>query len=185
MSNQVDLNKLRETILNNQNRNDTLPSNKDRKILVNKDGKIMDGSQTNGDQKQLSEVHQGVFAYSRTLAEQKIIKEKFPKNTKMIKVSGIKGWYYSFKDEFGVPYTMYAYFDGNAYQVKVVSPEVEGKYSNVHECHLYRDGRICFGEGYGGGLPSLEHAFAKSVVWANGFTIYENTKKYPFSRNNL
>jgi hypothetical protein len=187
MSNQVDLNKLRETILSSQRQNDTLPTDKDRKIMINKNGQIIEGSKTDGDEKHLSEVHQGVFAHTRVRAkeERRIVREKFPNNTRMIEVDDIKGWFYSFKDEFGVLYKMYTYFDGNAYQVKVVSPEVEGKYDSIHDCHLYKDGRICFGDLYAGGLPSLELAFAKSVVWANGFTIFENTGKYPFSTNNL
>ena len=185
MSNQVDLNKLRETILTSQKQNEVLPTDKERKILIDKNGQIIEGSKTSGNEKHLSEVHQGVFAFSRMRTEQKIVRDKFPNNTRLIEVGDVKGWYYSFKDEFNVPYEMYAYFDGDAYQVKVVSPEVEGKYDSIHECHLYRDGRICFGNQYGGGLPTLEQAFAKSVVWANGFTIYEQTRKYPFSRNNL
>ncbi|WP_442596421.1 hypothetical protein [Neobacillus sp. D3-1R] len=187
MSSPVDLNKLRNTILSSQARNQSLPSDPERKIMVSKEGKILDANSSQIENpKQLSEVHQGVFAaVSRLEYERKIVQDKFPKNTRMIEVDGIRGWYYSFRDEFEQHYEMYAYFDGNAYQVKVVHPEVEGKYNSVHECHLYRDGRICFGNQYAGGLPSLEIAFAKSVLWANGFTAFEHTKKYPFSTNNL
>lgn len=39
--------------------------------------------------------------------------------------------------------------------------------------HLFRDGRICFGE-YGG-IETLDAAYAKSVIWANGFTIFDRT----------
>jgi hypothetical protein len=186
MSQQVDLNKLRQTILASQNKKEALPADKDRKVMVTKEGKIVAGGEAQGkSQKQLSEVHQGVFAHSRLEAEKKIVKEKFPSNAQFVEVDGIRGWFYSFKDEFTRLYKMYAYFDGTAYQVKVVYPEVEGRYKSVHACHLYSDGRICFGNQYGGGLPSLEKAYAKSVLWANGFTIFENTKLYPFSTNNL
>lgn len=187
MPNEVDLNELRRKIIANQKQNENLPTDKKRQILVNKEGKIVDGHKaSNGYQKNLSQVHQGVFASASTRLtnEKKIVQKKFPANTRMLQVGQIRGWLYSFEDEFLRTYKMYAYFDGNVYQVKVVSPEVEGKYKSIHDCHLYTDGRICFGNQYGGGLPSLEYAYAKSVIWANGFTIYENERKYPFSDNN-
>lgn len=188
MTNQIDLNKLRETIKANQRANNPIPADQSKKIMVTKDGKIVEGNQAAANKdRQLSEVHQGVFAFSRMRLnqEKEIVKEKFPPKTKMVEVDTIKGWLYSFEDEFGRWYTMYAYFDGEVYQVKVVEPEVEGKYQSVHDCHLFYDGRICFGNGRNAGLDSLEHVYAKSVIWANGFTVFEQTRKYPFSVNNL
>jgi hypothetical protein len=184
MSKQVDLNALRDTIIASQKRKEDLPTATERKIMVDPNGKIQSGNNT-GNKKRLSEVHQGTFAVTRTAKEQMIVKEKFPRNTQLFEVNGVKGWYYTFQDEFNQKYEMFAYFDGTAYQVKVVFPAVEGKYKSIHDCHLFRDGRICFGLQYAGGLTSLENAFAKSVLWANGFTIYVRTGQYPFSKNNL
>lgn len=184
MSRQVDLNALRDTIIASQQRKEDLPTATERKIMVDPNGKIQTGTPA-GNQKHLSEVHQGTFAIARMERDQKIVKAKFPRNTQRFEVNGIIGWYYSFQDEFKKKYDMFTYFDGTAYQVKVVFPVVEGKYKSIHDCHLYRDGRICFGTQYAGGLPSLENAFAKSVLWANGFTIFEQTGQYPFSKNNL
>lgn len=184
MSRQVDLNALRDTIIASQQRKEDLPTATERKIMVDPNGKIQTGTPA-GNQKRLSEVHQGTFAITRMERDKRIVKEKFPRNTQMFEVNGVIGWYYTFHDEFKRKYDMFAYFDGTAYQVKVVFPVVEGKYKSIHECHLYRDGRICFGTQYAGGLPSLENAFAKSVLWANGFTIFEQTGQYPFSKNNL
>lgn len=56
--------------------------------------------------------------------------------------------------------------------MKVVSPEVEGSV-DANEAHLFGDGRICFGRQ--GGLSSLKYAYAKSVTWGNGFTVYSRT----------
>lgn len=78
MSQQVDLNKLRQTILSSQNKKEALPADNDRKIMVTKEGKIVAGENTQGkSQKQLSEVHQGVFAQSRLEAEKKLSKKNF------------------------------------------------------------------------------------------------------------
>ncbi|HOI11762.1 MAG TPA: hypothetical protein PK313_14885, partial [Myxococcota bacterium] len=68
-------------------------------------------------------------------------------------------------------------------QVKVVFPEVEGKY-NPHHGHLFHDGLICWGEPMRVGLPRMDHAYAKSVLWANGFSVFLRTAHFPFSANN-
>lgn len=81
----------------------------------------------------------------------------------------------------GDPYTLFAYNDGSQYQVMVVFPEVAGRL-NPHEVHLYSNGCICFGEGVG--LPTLEQAFAKSVLWTAGFSAFARTGNFQFSNNN-
>ena len=60
----VDLNKLRDTILETQSKNESLPTATCDKIFVNQKGEIIQGSpQLAGeDQRRLSEVHQGTFA---------------------------------------------------------------------------------------------------------------------------
>jgi hypothetical protein len=35
-----------------------------------------------------------------------------------------------------------------------------------------------------GGLDDLQQAYAKSVLWANGFSIFQQTGQFPFSINN-
>jgi len=81
--------------------------------------------------------------------------------------------------ELGDEYELFLYFDGGAYQVKVVSPDVEDGLS-PHDCHLFADGRICLGDLAGGGMPTLEEAYARSVVWCNGFSVYLQNGKFPF-----
>jgi hypothetical protein len=61
----------------------------------------------------------------------------------------------------------------------VVSPEVEGRF-DPHACHLFADGRICLGHTADGGMPTLEAAYARSVVWCNGFSVYLKTARFPF-----
>ena len=79
----------------------------------------------------------------------------------------------------GDRYQLFAWFDGSAYQVKVVEPDVE-RGADPHACHLFPDARICFGHGDGGGMPTLEQAYARSVLWANGFSVWIRGEPFPF-----
>ena len=182
MGQPVDLNRLRETILRNQETGNPLPARTEEKIYATPDGRIVIGDAVRPDEeRQLSEVHQATFAAAagaRAGRERQIVAEKFPPNTAAYEVDGVKGWYYTINDEFGNRYEMFAFHDGSMYQVQVVFPEVEDKYS-PHFGHLFSDGCICFGEE--GGLPNLEHVYANSVVWANGFTVFQQTGVFPFS----
>lgn len=186
---QVDLNELQRTILKSQERDEALPARQKQKVYVDDKGNIVLGDAVRpGDEQHLSQVHQGVFASAPTRLERdrSVVGQKFPQNTRELTVDGVTGWVYSFVDPLNARYTMFAYHDGDLYQVKVLFPEVEGKYS-PHDGHLYPDGCICFDSRRG--LPELEQAYAKSVLWGTGFTAYCLTKssggQFPFSRNNF
>ena len=43
----VDLNALREAVLSNQNRNDVLPNNPSRQVVVDREGNVKMGSEVN------------------------------------------------------------------------------------------------------------------------------------------
>jgi hypothetical protein len=181
----LDLNKLREKILDNQRDGKSLPAEQQDKVHVGREGEIVEGDSTDSQEsRKLSEVHQGTF-YSRHEREREIVSEKLPHNTEYRIVGEVDGWLYSFNDEFGERYQMFAYYDSDTdrYQVKVVFPEVEGEY-NPHNGHLYSDGRICFKKGGGSGMRTLEKAYAKSVLWASGFTFFQEEGTFPFSINN-
>jgi hypothetical protein len=77
---------------------------------------------------------------------------------------------------------MWAFFDGSLYQVVLISPEVE-RQGDSHAQHLFRDGYLCLSPH--GGVRSLEHAYARSVLWANGYTAFRLTGQFPFSINNV
>jgi len=91
----------------------------------------------------------------------------------------VRGWLYPLSSELGDRFELFLYFDGNAYQVKVVSPTIEGEI-DAHACHLFGDGRICFGQADAGGMPTLTEAYAKSVLWVNGYSAYLRTSSFPF-----
>jgi len=118
--------------------------------------------------------------------DRQTVSRRLPRNTVEMTVSGVTGWRYKITCQLGNSYTMFIYFDKNhsLYQVMVAFPEVAGHY-NVHDAHLFGDGRICLDAANGGGMSNLEQAFAKSSLWANGFTIYQKTGRFPFSKNNL
>ena len=182
MSNALDLNKLRTAILDGQQSGREFPTRPENKVFVTPDSRIVMGDQlAPGQERELAEVQQRPwFSLSpRLQREQDVVWTKMPANTRMLEVDGFSGWLYSFHDEFGRRYEMFVYFDGSYYQVKVVFPEVEGKY-DPESGHLYPNGNICFGREYASGMPALEQAYAKSVLWAAAFTTKEMTGAFAF-----
>lgn len=173
MSQQVDLNQLRNTVLNDQQTNS--PGN----VYTDSQGNII-LNPSNDQRPNLSKVPGKVFATVLT-CDRQIINQKFPANTQELRQNGVTGWLYQITSELGDHYTLFAYNDGSQYQVLVVFPEVAGNY-DVHDAHLFSDGRICLQDG--GGMPTLESAYAKSVLWATGFSIFVRTGQFPFSVNN-
>jgi hypothetical protein len=117
--------------------------------------------------------------FTRVVRDQAIVEAKLPGETRYVKAEGARGWLYPVTTAQGDRFRLFLYFDGGAYQVKVVDPDVEGR-QDLHACHLFTDGRICFGEADGGGMRTLEAAFAKSVVWCNGFSAYQREARFPF-----
>ena len=182
----VDLNRLRDTIKRNQHQSEEFPDDYWNKAFVDPDGKIHLGGDRGGrDHRPKSEIHQGVFAaYDATQIEddEAIVAEFLPAGTILIEQDGQEGWLYDFTDESEQWYQMFLYHDGSLYQVQVVEPELEHGHYGVHEAHLFSDGRLCLSET--GGLDDLQQAYAKSVLWANGFSVFQETGQFPFSINN-
>lgn len=106
-----------------------------------------------------------------------VVAQKLPSNAQEMNVNGVTGWVYDIVCEIGDQYTMFIYHDGSLYQVMVLFPEVAGHYSPVNG-HLFSDGKICLNQEHG--CRTLEQAYAKSVLWANGFSIYLRTGNFPF-----
>jgi len=116
--------------------------------------------------------------FARALREQALVDGQLPATTRSLVVEGVRGWVYPVRSEAGDDFRLFLWFDGSAYQVKVVSPDVA--HHRSHACHLFADGRICLGEEVGGGLATLVSAYARSVVWANGFSVYLRGRAFPF-----
>ncbi len=101
-----------------------------------------------------------------------------PEETRRITVAGVTGWVYPVVNEQGDLFRMFLWFDGSAYQVKVVEPTLG--YADPHQCHLFPDARVCLGGDVGGGMPTLEGAFGRSVLWATGYGAFLRTGRFPF-----
>ena len=184
MSGNVDLNRLREMVIQNQQTNNERPSEQNKKVFVDRDGNIREGRNTSSNEAGLSEVPQATFASSRLVEETNYARSHMPRNTrKFVTDEGVTGWVYEFDSEFKDNYCMFAYFDGSYYQVLVIQPKVEGKWNSAHTGHIFSDGRICFGSNYNSGMPTLKDAYAKSVLWANGLSVATRTDFFPFSAN--
>ena len=173
MTQQVDLNQLRTVVLNDQQNNNS------GNVYTDQEGNII-LNPLPSQQLNLSKIPGKVFAASLT-RDRQTVSQKLPNNTRELSHNGVTGWLYQITSQLGDDYTLFAYNDGSQYQVLVVFPEVAGHY-NVHDAHLFSDGRICLQDG--GGMPTLESAYAKSVLWASGFSIFARTRQFPFSINN-
>jgi len=120
-----------------------------------------------------------VLGFTRVVRDQALAEVKLPSETRRVKAGHARGWLYPVTSEQGDAYRLFAWFDGDAYQVKVMDPELEA-HVDRHACHMFSDGRICFGAADGGGLPTLEAAYAKSVLWCNGFSAFRREGRFPF-----
>lgn len=98
-----------------------------------------------------------------------------PAETRKVRADGVAGWLYPVTTPSGDRYELFAWFDGSGYQVRVVAPDLWGR-DDLHACHLFRDARICFGAREG----TLAGAYARSVLWARGFSAYRRGGRFTF-----
>ena len=187
MSTQIDLNRLRDTILSNQRDGQSAPREDHRTIVVSKEGELALASDVDPTERRtLARVQQDTF-HARLDTEIETVRRCMPASTQRCQTEeGVEGWVYSFRCSYGRPYTMLAIFDGSYYQVYVIAPAAERKYMDPHVGHIYADGRICFGEAFNSGRKTLEDAYAKSVVWATGMSsmMLSGSPSFPFSITN-
>lgn len=102
-----------------------------------------------------------------------------PAQARRVSVQGSAGWLYPVTTEQGDRFRLFLWFDGAAYQVKVVEPVLDSC-MDPHACHAFPDARLCLGGDPGGGMPTLDGAFARSVLWANGYAEWRRTGRFPF-----
>jgi len=182
----VSLDALREQVRASQAKDVERPSNPDEKLHVDKDGRIMQGPVESG--RDLAEIPQGTFAAVRTgisprhRTDQRTINQIFPTGTRPLTVDGAHGWVFSFHDEYGQAFTCFVFFDGSLYQVALLAPTFDHEHGSEHDKHLFRDGYLCLARR--GGVASLADAYARTVLWANGYTVFRLTGHFPFSINN-
>lgn len=184
MSTNVDLNALRERVVANQNSGSIRPTEANRSVIVDSEGKIRLGDQLANSFGPETIVPQETFA-GRLDFDRSEVGKFLPRNTRELTTKeGTTGFVYSFRTELQDEFTLFAYFDGSNYQVQIVAPAVEQRFNSPHTGHVFSNGRICFGNSYGAGMPALREAYAKSVLWANGMSVAIRTGSFPFSNNN-
>ncbi|GAO03165.1 hypothetical protein PSR1_02048 [Anaeromyxobacter sp. PSR-1] len=120
-----------------------------------------------------------VDGFGRVLRDRARAEGSLPSSTRYLTVEGVGGWLFPIVSELGDPYQLFLWFDGGGYQVKLVEPQVLGRF-DPHACHVFPDGRLCLSSDPGGGMPSLEDAYARSVLWCNGFSVFAREGRFPF-----
>lgn len=123
------------------------------------------------------------MTYSRLGQDRDFARSGMP-NSREVNVDGTVGFMYEFDCELGTHYVLFAWFTGSRYKVKLVAPEYEQSVPLGHDTHLFGDATLCL-EPTMTGCTSLSDAYGKSVLWANGHSIFLQTGKFPFSKNNL
>jgi hypothetical protein len=120
-----------------------------------------------------------VYGFTRALQDKALAEGRLPANTRYLEVDGVSGWLYPVSTDLGDTFRLFLYFDGAGYQVRLVEPEVEGRF-DPHACHVLPDGRLCLSDEAGSGMASLEAAYARSVVWCHGFSVFLRDDQFPF-----
>lgn len=191
MGRNLDLNRLRDTIRENQRRGETRPDLPSQRILVDREGKVRFGDEVTESARELSEVPQQTFggildslfgsstaSADRLARDREVAKRKLPFDTREAVQGCVTTFVYSVTDEFGQRYQLAAYFDGDEYMVKLVYPPLEGEIG-VETGHVFHDGTLCLREPFGG-MPTLEAAYARSVVLVNGLSVVRRGGQFPF-----
>lgn len=119
-----------------------------------------------------------VDGFARVLRDKALVEGKLPASTRYLDVDGVRGWLYPVRTELGDAFRLFLWFDGAGYQVRVVEPDVEKRF-DPHASHVLPDGRLCLSE-TGAGMGTLDAAYARSVVWCNGFSAFLREDRFPF-----
>jgi len=181
---EVDLNKLRDLVRRGQHTGNDALVPKTERVFVDK-GKIVMGEDLDGrDRQALTRIVTETPFAARRDDEQNIVSRKFPPGAKPMTAGGVAGWLYDVTCELGTTYTFWTYFDeaDGYYKTRVLEPHIEEFWCEPHRGHIFTStNRLCLDTRYGGGAPTLEKAFSRTVLWANGFSVALQTGTFPFS----
>jgi hypothetical protein len=115
---------------------------------------------------------------ARLEREREIVRLKLPEGTKLLTIGGVSGWLYQIICEFGYSYTMFLFWDGSLYKVRLIYPDPGQLPDDVHKHHYFRGGIICLTKNIG--YPRLEDAYGKSVLFATAWTTLQKTGSFEF-----
>lgn len=181
-----DLNKIAQTIRENQQSGVTEPAAITRQMFTDPDGQILMGDQVDPDSaERVSRITQERF-YAldspRLALERSIVSEKLPRNAYQASDGNITGWVYSITNEFADTYVLFLWYDAGTatYKISLVEPRLGGNVG-VEDCHLYSDGTICLKRKDGPGYRNLADAYARSVLWTRGASCYRRGYGFQFN----
>jgi len=115
--------------------------------------------------------------YPGLAADRRFARTRMPKAIETSS-GGCIGFKYDITCEFNRLYELFLWFNGSRYWVMVISPEVEKGPLGYHT-HVLPDGTLCL-EPTHSGCRTMEEAYGKSVLWANGYSVYLETRKFPW-----
>jgi hypothetical protein len=181
---EVDLNKLRDLVKRGQSQvgDKSIPTADE--VVVDRGTIVLVNASAKHQSRTLTRIDTKTPFAGRLEDEQEVVDEKFPIGTTfLVSDEGVAGWLYGVTCELGAPYTFWTYLDDvdGYYKTKVLEPRIEEFWSDPHGGHVYvSSGRLCLDTRYNGGAPTLESAFARTVLWATGFSIAERGETFPF-----
>lgn len=189
MSDDSKLANIQDIVWENQRNDEALPDEKKKKLVADENGKIIVADDVASAGKKTTEIEQSPFESSDTQrqADDWGYARKSMPNAERKSFNGknggeVNGILYAFRCERNNPYTMFAWYNGASYQVKVLEPrDIENHWKSAHSGHLFSDSRICFGANFGGGQPTLPKAYSKSALWASGFSVALETGVFPWN----
>ena len=128
----------------------------------------------------------------RQRADRTTVANRLPRGTTHSVIQGRDVYVFKKNTEVGIQFEIAVYFDADegGYCAQLYSPAVEESWKNAHVGHLFEDGVICMGFSSMRTRPTLEDAYGRACLWAEGMAImmrsYEagTPSEFPFSINN-
>lgn len=129
---------------------------------------------------------------TRLERERNFVLQSMPPNTRYLARAGLQLWFFTKQTEVGIDFEIAIYFDKDegGYCAQLVNPPIEEAWRNPHIGHIFKDGVICVGGASMRTSPSMDVAYAKSCLWAEGIAIMLRSKQhghpseFPFSADN-
>jgi hypothetical protein len=181
-----DLNKIAETIRQNQAAGKVNPTEPSEQIFIDDKGDILFGNQVDpASASRLSRVTQETFYLTREqrlAGEQSFVNTNMPAGTYYASDGEYDGWVFEITNEFGDTYQFFLWYDpkDGHYTSSLIAPDLKGKVE-IHQCHLYADGRVCLKEAGGPGYPNMSMTYARTALWTRGASCYR--RGYGFQLN--
>jgi hypothetical protein len=189
---EVDLNKVRDLVKRGHVKQDDSRIPTGERLFVDR-GKLVVGKDIGAhDNRALTRIDTETPFAGYFEDERLIVTQKFPRGATLLEVEGVRGWLYEITCELGTDYKFWTYLDeiDGFYKTWVLEPYIEEYWRDIHRGHIWvdtnnpdddRNNRLCLDTRYNGGAPTLDQAFSRTVLWANGFSLALKTGTFPFS----